>query len=84
VTARKALSSLTKEQRNALSGALSAFVDALSASEASDVLTEKAWHNRANWVNAEWAAWETWVWYKHFCRLVSRFNVTQWRESNKL
>jgi nuclear cap-binding protein subunit 1 len=35
------------------------------------VITEKAWHNRANWGNDEWDAWETWCWYRQFCRAVS-------------
>jgi hypothetical protein len=71
-TALKALASLTREQRAALSAALGAFVDALATAPANDtILTEKAWHNRANWGDDEWATWSIWAWYKHFCRLVS-------------
>jgi len=37
------------------------------------VLTEKAWHNRAGWGRDEWNAWETWGWYRQFCRVVRRY-----------
>jgi hypothetical protein len=37
---------------------------------ASVIITEKAWHNRANWSGDEWNTWETWGWYRQFCRAV--------------
>lgn len=74
----KALTSLTKEQRNTLSRTLEGFVTCLASSadsavapEAQAILTEKSWHNRASWGRDEWNIWETWGWYRHFCRAVS-------------
>lgn len=68
-TALKAYSTLSSEQRAVLSKALCEFVNCLSNS--GSVITEAAWFNRANWSSAEWGAWETWGWYRNFCRLVS-------------
>jgi len=78
-TALKAFSSLTKEQRTALSRTLEGFVACLAPSasdshanpHARTVITEEAWNNRANWERDEWNAWETWGWYRQFCRAVS-------------
>src|SRR5882762_398903 len=78
VTALKAFASLTREQKVALSRTLDGFVACLSPSPsdlnpnpyASVVITEKAWHNRANWGGDEWNTWETWGWYRQFCRAV--------------
>ncbi|GLB33280.1 putative MIF4G like protein [Lyophyllum shimeji] len=80
-TAIKALNSLTREQKAALSRTLEGFVSCLAAS-ATDlnpnphsrmVITEQAWHDRANWGNDEWNAWETWGWYRQFCRAYSPY-----------
>ena len=78
-TALKAFSSLTKEQKAALSRTLEGFVASLAPSStdphanphARTVITEEAWENRANWDRDEWNAWETWGWYRQFCRVVS-------------
>jgi len=75
-TAIKAFTSLTREQRAALSQTLEGFVSCLAPSATDSnpnphsrtVITEQAWHNRANWGNDEWNAWETWGWYRQFCR----------------
>ncbi|KAF8898142.1 MIF4G like-domain-containing protein [Gymnopilus junonius] len=75
-TALKAFSSLTKEQKTALSKTLEGFVKCLAPSStdahanphARTVITEEAWNNRANWDRDEWNAWETWGWYRQFCR----------------
>ncbi|KAJ7590607.1 MIF4G like-domain-containing protein [Mycena floridula] len=75
-TALKAFTSLTKEQKAALSRTLDGFVSCLAppadSSSANpqirNILSEKAWHNRANWSRDEWNAWETWGWYRQFCR----------------
>ena len=74
-TALKAFSILTREQKAVLSRTLEGFVDSLAPAtnpnpNASSVATENSWHNRANWSEAEWVAWETWGWYRHFCRMV--------------
>lgn len=76
VAALKAYSSLTKEQKMALSKTLEGFVSCLAPSptaphpnpHARTVISENAWENRANWGRDEWNAWETWGWYKQFCR----------------
>ncbi|KAF6762456.1 cap binding protein 80-PB [Ephemerocybe angulata] len=76
VAALKAYSSLTKEQRMALSKTLEGFISCLAPSstaphpnpQARTVVSESAWENRANWGRDEWNAWETWGWYKQFCR----------------
>lgn len=71
--ALKAYSTLSSEQRAVLSKALCEFVNCLSNSNT--VITETAWFNRANWSDAEWDSWETWGWYRHFCRRVSIFQT---------
>ncbi|RXW20034.1 hypothetical protein EST38_g5825 [Candolleomyces aberdarensis] len=76
VVALKAYSSLTKEQRMALSKTLEGFVGCLAPTStaphpnphARTVIEESAWENRANWGRDEWNAWETWGWYRQFCR----------------
>lgn len=78
-TALKAFTSLTREQKAALSRTLEGFVSSLAPSATDSnpnphsrtVITEMAWHNRANWGKDEWNAWETWGWYRQFCRAVS-------------
>ena len=78
-TALKAVSSLTNEQKAALSRTLEGFVSCLAPSptdphpnpHARTVISEAAWDNRANWGRDEWNAWETWGWYRQFCRAVS-------------
>lgn len=74
-TALKAFTTLTREQKAALSRTLDGFVSYLAAEDrlsslAGDVITEKAWQNRANWDQPEWNTWETWCWYRHFSRTV--------------
>lgn len=77
-TALKAFSSLTKEQKTALSRTLEGFVACLAPKStatnanphARTVITEDAWTNRADWGRDEWNAWETWGWYRQFCRAV--------------
>ena len=83
-TALKAFRSLTREQKAALSRTLEGFVACLAPSDsdahanphARTVITEEAWENRANWGRDEWNAWETWGWYRQFCRAVSLFSCT--------
>jgi len=78
-TALKASSSLTKEQKTAFSRTLEGFVSCLAPSvsdphanpHARTIITEEAWDNRASWGRDEWNAWETWGWYRQFCRVVS-------------
>ncbi|EJD00881.1 uncharacterized protein FOMMEDRAFT_157996 [Fomitiporia mediterranea MF3/22] len=70
-TALKAYSTLSSEQRAVLSKTLNEFVNALS--DTSAVLTESSWDNRSNWTNTEWNIWETWGWYRNFCRLFAPY-----------
>lgn len=82
-TALKAFNSLTREQKAALSRTLEGFVSCLAPSTTSQnqnpqarvVITESAWHNRANWGRDEWNSWETWGWYRQFCRTVCVFQL---------
>lgn len=79
-TALKAFATLTREQKAALSRSLDGFVDYLVADtdanpKAREVITEKAWHARADWDELEWETWETWCWYRHFARAVSSYVV---------
>jgi MIF4G like len=74
----KAFSTLTSEQKSVLSRTLDGFATCLvpSSTETArnpftkEVISEKAWHNRVNWGEDEWNAWETWGWYRHFCAKV--------------
>lgn len=75
-TALKAFSTLKKEQKMALSRTLDGFVACLLPSEthpnvsAREVVSENAWQNRVTWGREEWNSWETWGWYRQFCRAV--------------
>ncbi|KAG6849316.1 hypothetical protein H0H93_009457, partial [Arthromyces matolae] len=74
-TALKALDSLTLEQKSGLLRTLEGFVTLLSAANphVQAVITEAAWVERANWTEDEWSAWETWAWYRQFCRAYSPY-----------
>lgn len=80
-TALKANAILTREQKAVLSRTLDAFVNALATS--SGMLSEAAWSNRANWTDAEWDVWETWGWYRNFCRAVRLILSFRRCESNE-
>lgn len=70
VNARKAHETLTREQRGVLAKTLNEFVNALSSTGAKNILNEASWFNRVSWGDEDWEAWETWGWYRHFCRLL--------------
>ncbi|KAI6046510.1 MIF4G like-domain-containing protein [Pisolithus marmoratus] len=80
-TALKAFTSLTREQKSVLAKTLEGFVSCLSPvpgddhqnTHAKTVVEEHAWERRASWTNEEWMTWETWGWYRHFCRLYSPY-----------
>ncbi|KAG1828882.1 armadillo-type protein [Suillus variegatus] len=61
--ALKAFASLTREQKGALARTIEGFT----------VITEQAWEVRATWSADEWNTWETWGWYRHFCRTYSPY-----------
>jgi nuclear cap-binding protein subunit 1 len=77
-SALKVQSVLIREQKMVLSRTLNEFVRILSETSESAVLREEGWHNRANWGDDEWETWETWGWYRNFCRVVSKFSVLQY------
>ena len=74
-SAIRASNVLTREQKSALARTLDGFVDYLAAESSSpqvgDVISEHAWHNRANWEDDAWEIWETWGWFRHWGRTVS-------------
>ncbi|KAL1939685.1 hypothetical protein VTO73DRAFT_9718 [Trametes versicolor] len=76
-SAIKAFTVLTREQKSALARTLDGFVDCLAVETASEkvreVITEHAWHNRANWEDDDWEIWETWGWYRHWGRTYSPY-----------
>lgn len=87
-TALKALTSLTREQKAALSRTLDGFVSWIAPSlaahspnpDARAILTESSWNDRASWDMDEWNAWETWGWYRQFCRVVRVFHSVFWEK----
>jgi nuclear cap-binding protein subunit 1 len=46
-------------------------VGAEEGEEEEDVMSAEGWEGRERWGGNEWSRWETWGWYKQFCRLVS-------------
>ncbi|GBE79109.1 MIF4G like-domain-containing protein [Sparassis latifolia] len=87
-TALRAFETLSREQKAAIVRTVECFVEGLASAshpnaKASEVATERAWHNRANWSEAEWEAWETWCWYRHFSRAFAPYlrNYTQTLEA---
>lgn len=80
-TALKAYTSLTREQRNVLAKTVEGFVACLSPApgdahqnpHAEAVIQEQAWESRASWSRDEWMTWESWGWYRHFCRAYSPY-----------
>ncbi|KAF9526316.1 MIF4G like-domain-containing protein [Crepidotus variabilis] len=80
-TATKALSSLTKEQKAVFARTLDGFTSTLIPTAlsthanpgAQTIVTQEGWANRANWGGEEWNAWETWAWYRQFCRAYSPY-----------
>ncbi|KAH7888158.1 MIF4G like-domain-containing protein [Phlebopus sp. FC_14] len=80
-TALKAFTSLTREQKGALAQTIEGFVSCLVPSphdlhqnpHGQTVITEQSWGKRASWTDDEWKTWETWGWYRHFCRMYSPY-----------
>ncbi|KAJ7762752.1 MIF4G like-domain-containing protein [Mycena maculata] len=75
-TALKAFASLTREQKGAMSRTLDGFVSCLAPAATDSnpnpysrvVISEDGWNERAGWEKDQWNAWETWGWYRQFCR----------------
>ncbi|KAF9510764.1 hypothetical protein BS47DRAFT_1331566 [Hydnum rufescens UP504] len=70
-SALKAYSILTREQKTALARVLEGFVTALSVNATpsiSLVIAADGWDHRVDWTQVQWECWETWGWYRHFCR----------------
>ncbi|KIY69445.1 cap binding protein 80-PB [Cylindrobasidium torrendii FP15055 ss-10] len=79
-TATKAFDSLVKEQRGGLARALEGFGSILVPSGEDEgsqamkkVSRDEEWEQRGSWGKAEWHAWESWGWYRHFCRVYSPY-----------
>ncbi|CDO74178.1 hypothetical protein BN946_scf185043.g229 [Trametes cinnabarina] len=76
-SAIKAFTILAREQKSALTRTLQGFVGYLASESVNpkveEVITENAWHNRANWEDEDWEAWETWCWYRHWGRMYSPY-----------
>lgn len=72
VSALKAHAAVTREQKSTLARVLEGFIHVLRSSSdtARRVITADAWDAHASWGDEEWVAWRTWMWYKHFCRVV--------------
>ncbi|KAI0052632.1 cap binding protein 80-PB [Auriscalpium vulgare] len=83
VNALNAFTSLTREQKSTLARVLEGFVHAVHSTSTDSslipdqtslrVISPSAWEDRGSWGNEEWKAWQTWVWYKHFCRTYSPY-----------
>jgi hypothetical protein len=72
--AEKGSTVLAREQRMALAKALQGFISILvhkSSPERRGVLNAEGWDARASWAPEQWECWETWGWFRHFCRFVS-------------
>ncbi|KAF9224403.1 hypothetical protein BS17DRAFT_779738 [Gyrodon lividus] len=80
-TALKAFTSLTREQKCALSRTIEGFVSCLALSPSDphqnpwgqNVITEQAWERRLTWSDDDWRTWGTWGWYRHFCRMYAPY-----------
>ena len=72
VSALKAHAAVTREQKSTLAHVLEGFVHTLhTSSDASRrVIAADSWDGHTSWGDEEWIAWRTWMWYKHFCRVV--------------
>jgi hypothetical protein len=72
VSALKAHAAVRREQKSTLAHVLEGFVHTLhtSSDAARRVIAADSWDGHTNWGDEEWVAWRTWMWYKHFCRVV--------------
>lgn len=70
---------LDREQKAVLKRAMEGFLDYLAVlsvdQEVQEAMIEHRWHNRANWEDKTWEAWETWGWFRNWARTVGRFLV---------
>jgi nuclear cap-binding protein subunit 1 len=66
--AKRAHGTLVGDQKAVLARVMSGFVTVLGATEG--IVREEGWENRGTWGRREWEMWETWGWYRHFCREV--------------
>ena len=72
VAALKAYAAVTREQKSTLAHVLEGFVRTLhgSSDTARRVIAADSWDGHASWGDEEWVAWRSWMWFKHFCRVV--------------
>ncbi|KAG8732772.1 hypothetical protein FRC11_011079 [Ceratobasidium sp. 423] len=62
VSAQKALEALTKDQKKVFQSAITGFINTLTKTGIPSLAPA------GTWSRAEWNAWETWCWYRQFCR----------------
>jgi hypothetical protein len=71
ISALKAHAAVRREQKLTLAHVLEGFVHTLRTSDAARrVIAADSWDGHTSWGDEEWVAWRTWMWYKHFCRVV--------------
>ena len=59
------------DQKAVLGRVMEGFGTVLGATDG--FVSEDGWKNRGSWGKREWEIWETWGWYRHFCREVRFF-----------
>lgn len=67
--------SLLLEQQRCFELVLSSFVQSLSLSDT--LFASDAWGRHGEWSDAEHRLYETWGWFRHFCRSVST-TISYW------
>ncbi|KAM5532655.1 hypothetical protein V8D89_013699 [Ganoderma adspersum] len=75
--ARNAIDVLDREQKAVLRRTMEGFLDYLAVlsvdEEVQEAMIEHKWHNRANWEDKTWEAWETWGWFRNWARTYSSY-----------
>ena len=66
--AKRAHSTLVGDQKAVLGRVMEGFGTVLGGT--AEIVSADGWKNRGAWGKREWEIWETWGWYRHFCREV--------------
>lgn len=67
--AKRAHGMLVGDQKAVLARVMEGFATVLGGTD--EFVSSEGWKNRSSWGKREWEIWETWGWYRHFCREVS-------------
>ena len=67
--AKRAHGMLVGDQKAVLARVMEGFATVLGVTD--EFVSSEGWKNRGSWGKREWEIWETWGWYRHFCREVS-------------